>query len=342
METRAKQRNAQHLIDEEAQSLLRSSLPRHWVLHEYRPDYGIDYSLEVFRNVSKDSAAENAGLFETLGEHLFIQLKGSKKIKHQTIEIFARYNVEKTKLTVDKSTFVGSMQVISFPLEISELLTIQRMGAAMPVLLVVADLDSRTCHFLCLNDYIDKVLIPKYGDYTNKKSRTVHIPTRNIITATPNEIGHTALKWYAKRAKLYAAFQKFVYQYAELQYAYESEDFGDLARHFAVALSRYDFWSDTSMWPIIEYYGEAIKQYIEGGGAVFGNPFDREHIRRMIALDKKTELEVEEYYIDKYGIMLVRQNSIELWRRLAVLPRNYEEVCREWFLPTPVGLVTSY
>lgn len=51
---------------------MRSKLPSHWVLREYRPDYGLDYSLEVFKE------ADTGGKFptyETLGEHLFIQLK---------------------------------------------------------------------------------------------------------------------------------------------------------------------------------------------------------------------------------------------------------------------------
>ena len=44
----AKQQSEQHLIDAEGQLLLRSRLPRHWVLREYRPDYGLDFALEIF------------------------------------------------------------------------------------------------------------------------------------------------------------------------------------------------------------------------------------------------------------------------------------------------------
>ncbi len=38
---------------------------------------------------------------------------------------------------------------------------------------------------------------------------------------------------------------------------------------------------------------------------------------------------------------LAQQEILELWRRLALLPRNYEDVCREWFLPTPLGFLSS-
>jgi len=39
---------------------------------------------------------------------------------------------------------------------------------------------------------------------------------------------------------------------------------------------------------------------------------------------------------------LERQEVAELWRLLSVLPRNYEEVSREWFLPTALGYLSSY
>jgi hypothetical protein len=44
-----KQRSEQHLIDQEGERLLRSKLPSHWVLREYRPDYGLDFALEIFK-----------------------------------------------------------------------------------------------------------------------------------------------------------------------------------------------------------------------------------------------------------------------------------------------------
>lgn len=33
---------------------------------------------------------------------------------------------------------------------------------------------------------------------------------------------------------------------------------------------------------------------------------------------------------------------LQLWRGLSVLPRNYEDVFREWFLPTALGYSASY
>ena len=60
MHEKAKQRVVKHLIDQDGIQLLRAKLPRHWVLREYRPDYGLDFSIEAF---SDDKASSG---FETL------------------------------------------------------------------------------------------------------------------------------------------------------------------------------------------------------------------------------------------------------------------------------------
>ena len=44
----SKKQSEQHLIDRAGQDLLRSKLPKHWILREYRPDYGLDFALETF------------------------------------------------------------------------------------------------------------------------------------------------------------------------------------------------------------------------------------------------------------------------------------------------------
>lgn len=223
MAAHSKQRTTQHLIDSDAQDLLKASLPKHWVLHEYRPDYGLDFAIEPFKGPIK--SGNHGTSFETLGEHLFIQLKGRNRVRRRRNRLYARYNVEKVALREHRENIVGEIEVIPLVLEVSELLTVQRMGAAQPVLLVVADLETQRCFFVCLNDYIDKVLLPRHSDYTRTAKRTIHIPTSNVL-ASPD--GLAAFRWYAKRPKLFAAFQKFIYQEHELRYATGPE----LAKHF--------------------------------------------------------------------------------------------------------------
>ena len=91
----------------------------------------------------------------------------------------------------------------------------------------------------------------------------------------------------------------------ELSHAQSREELVRLAKHFATRLVNYDFWDDTPMWELIPHYGVALKRFL-----VDINP-------------------------SEHDIM-------ELWRCLAILPRNYEEVCREWFLPTCLGLMAAY
>src|SRR4051812_48576732 len=132
-----KQMTDQHLIDSEAQQLLRSVLPKHWILRDYRPDYGIDFVLEIFKEVPD---TEHKPKFETIGEHVFIQLKGAREATRRTLEVFGRTNVEKAAYEERRDELIGSIETLPIQLETSELVTVQRMGSALPVLLVRVDL----------------------------------------------------------------------------------------------------------------------------------------------------------------------------------------------------------
>ncbi|PSN16192.1 hypothetical protein C7293_04010 [filamentous cyanobacterium CCT1] len=329
MARRSKQRSEQHIIDENAQKLLRSLVPEGWVLRNYRPDYGIDYALEVFQTIHEGL---EEGSFETLGEHLFIQLKGKKKAQRRTQKIYNRYNIEKAVFVEDKSNLVGELEVIAFPLEVSELVTIQRMGAALPVILVVAELSTQKCYFICLNDYIDKILIPKFRDrdYASSRTRTIYIPTQNLLR--DQDSTKRILGWYAKRAKLFAAFQKFVYQNAELSYVSDLLELTSLSQHFAKILLRYDFWEDTN-WKILEYYLHSIRGCLEvETGDITSSWPDSTDISYLSAEESQEWLKE-----------IRQRNSItQIWEGLSSLPRCYEEICREWLLPTPLGFSTSY
>lgn len=324
-----KKRPKQHIIDSKAQDLFRSILPKEWVVRDYRPDYGIDFSIEIFdRPINSISSSDKENV-ETLGEHLLVQLKGVEKIVHRKLKVYDRYNVEKSPLSENKSKF-SEISSVRHRLDIPELVTIQRMGSGLPVLLVVADIEKEKCYFLCLNDYIDKVLIPSNKNYSKAKTKTINIPLRNEIGG--NELGVIPLRWYAKRPKLYTAFQKFHYQYVELKYAFETTNFIPLARHFAGLLDLYDFWQRTEIWAILGYYYNALKNFLEKGTPGI--------MKKANGADEA--LKSSGFDIEKANIWLHKQEVLNLWEGLAVLPRNYEEICREWYLPTPIGVVASY
>jgi hypothetical protein len=329
MARRTKQRTREHIIDAEAQNLFRQALPRTWVIREYRPDYGIDYDVEIFGPLVRDDRAVHEKTVETLGAHVFIQLKACHKSVRRRMKVYARDNVEKASLTEDKGDLVGDIEVISLPIEVPELLTVQAMGAALPVLLVIATLDTNELFFVCLNDYIDKILAARENDYASATKRTIHVPTTNRLQGTGG--GPVAFRWYGMRAKLYAGFQKFVYQRAELAYAYRTPDFLPYARHFAKLLLRYDFWANTPFWSIIPIYGAAVDRFSRTG--------DPGLMRYNTAALEETERGLD---ATPGSLMkdLKLNEVMTLWQQLTVLPRNYEDVCREWMLPTSLGLLT--
>ncbi|WP_029140171.1 DUF4365 domain-containing protein [Citromicrobium sp. JLT1363] len=310
----AKKQSEQHLIDRAGQELLKSKLPKHWVLREYRPDYGLDFALEIF---SEGEETGKSKTYETLGEHLFIQLKTVEKPNTSELKVYSRGNVEKAPESLDKKELVCILDTYAFSLEVSELATVERMGVGVPVLLVLADLENERCSFVCLNDYVDKILIPKHADYRSAGRRTIHVPWRNEIGT---ETGLIALRWYAKRPKLFAAFQRFVYQYAELGWAQTEDELEELSRYFARRIANYDFWDDVDMWIPIKWWGDRVKKFNQTGEIeLFGAHVPAE---------------------DRGGdwVTVPRpQHIMELWRVLALLPRTYEDICREWFLPTSLG-----
>ena len=131
-----KQRSEQHLIDQDGIALLRSKLPRHWLLREYRPDYGLDFTIETFKTLEPEAADGRRPTFETLGEHVFVQLKSVAEPSVHALEIYSRGNVEKARETLDLTNKIAEIETYRFQLEMSELVTIERMGIGVPVLLV--------------------------------------------------------------------------------------------------------------------------------------------------------------------------------------------------------------
>jgi hypothetical protein len=302
---KAKQRPESHLIDQEGERLLRSKLPKHWVMREYRPDYGIDFTVEVFKSV------ENT--FETLGEHFFIQLKSIATPKVKKLKIFGRQNVERSYEDLNLADKIADIEVYSFSLETSELVTVERMGIAVPMLLVIADLATQRCFFVCLNDYIDKILIPRHKNYSVKKTRTIDIPLYNEIGTS---YGLVALRWYAKRPKYIAAFQRFTYQYSQLQL--EERDWRGLAEVFAAKIANYDFWNDTPI-KLIEENGLRLQHFIKTG---------QPGLLNKLATKRFPEFE--------------RLEVLDFWRHLSLLPNIYEDILREYFLPTALGCALPY
>jgi hypothetical protein len=333
MPARKKRRSFQHIMEDQSLQLVRKSLPEEWAIHDYKPDYGIDIVVEIFEYTKDDPSVA-----ETLGELFFVQVKSIQNTKIDKIKVFSRGNVEKGQSTQEEKNFL-EIEVIKFNIETNELITVQSMGSGIPVLLFLVSLDLQKIFFVCLNDLIDKVISPEDLSWTNKNNKTISIPVKNEVLNDPLKL--VPLYFYAKRAKLYSAFVKFNYQHNELQeYLRELiekieginirnmffwqtyretisldpnvELVVNLLLHFISLLKKLDIWTGIEMWtPLLDCYKELIKI---------------ENDLRNPATDK--------FEIIKYSELI--------WYRLRTLTSNYEELCREWFLPTYLSQYLSY
>jgi hypothetical protein len=227
--------------------------------------------------------------------------------------------------------------VFPFTLETPELLTVQRMGAAVPVLLILVEVSSQRVFFVCLNDYLDKVILPVDDGYARQKTKVLYIPERNELT----KIGESMnpLRFYAKRAKLYSAFNRFNYQ-ANILRQTEDEQLLKQAEYFARVLLRFDFWySCDKLWSLIPDLRDSLVAF-----AATGWPADR-----LVPLPKEHTpgLDVKEWIREDGGKAYSRREMMQfddvrfLWSRLSGAGRLYEEICREWFLPTPLGVMVE-
>jgi hypothetical protein len=339
MVRRTKRQSEEHVIGREAVKIVTSALPSWWVVREYQPDYGIDLAIELFEETGGrcSGGKSRKQTYDTLGEHLLVQVKGSRGLELQELRVRPRLNVERN----DKAraptgpTTSETIRVYSKSIDTHELLTVQRMGAAMPVLLVLVDVSTCRSHFVCLTDYIDKVILPASPRYADKTHKTIYVPERNEIT--PGEL--VPLRYYGKRPKLYAAFQKFAYQEHEMEYVNDC-DLLRVSRSFARILLRSDIWRSCGWWAPLSTGLKDLEALLGKGDP---KVFKYRDLASAADAHKRTWSRVG----DSGGTLYTQSQMSQiieirtLWQRLSNIGRIHEEICREWFLPTSLGLITS-
>lgn len=246
-----KRRPIQHVMEDESVQIFQRALPREWVIRPYQRDYGIDFVVELFNYIDAEKQ-----MTETLGEHVFVQLKSVLTTDIETVKIHGRGNVAKGPLQPDKKDTL-TIEVIKFQIDADTLLTVETMGPGVPVLLVLVTLDQSRTFYVCLNDLIDKVVIPDDPDYAAKGSKVIYFPVKNEITGDP--ITLTGIRFYAKRTKAYSAFSLFEYQRNELSFvAGTPATFEPMLRHFVRVLERLDIW-DADMMGLFAWYWSEVR-----------------------------------------------------------------------------------
>lgn len=210
-----KVRSQSHLIDQKAILHIRQKLPEGWVVRELSPDYGIDLDVELF--------VKEHGQVVTLGEHLYMQVKGTTCAKYKNISI------EEDEIKVVKKCLV-------FQLDTALLRLVERVGDSLPILLVTIDMNTNEAFFVCLNDYVNFFLCTD-TDWRTQKTKVIYVPCNNCIEST------RLLRWYALRPKLNAFFAQSSALIDDLEYAGSSEIYIQKVRDFALRNSESDIWN---------------------------------------------------------------------------------------------------
>jgi len=335
-----KRRVAQHIMEDQSLQIIKNTLPKEWVVRDYKPDYGIDIAVELFEHIEGSEA-----ISETLGEWFFAQVKSVARTRTKKLKAYHRYNVEKEPLRHDKNEHV-EIDVIPFELDTDELMTVQSLGSGVPVLLLLVTLDTGKIYFVCLNDYIDKYILPYDPSFSEKKTKVIHIPSQNLISK--DQMSLVPIRFLSKRAKLYSAFTKFTYQENEIgcflnqismtpvKSLHESPELNTI-RHFLHTINRYDFWGTTEMWCAIYYTHQKVLRIQR----ILDYILERKELPKDEFL-KNMPLSEDKWDQEELAAFMLTAEIQSTWSNLKNLNNMYEEICREWFLPTFLAQLSSY
>lgn len=293
-----KKRTDGQIFGDEGVRVLKELLPKEWVTREYNPDYGIDLSVEIFEGYKN----KDKKIYMTTGEHVYFQVKGTTDLQKGKYKIEGYWSIDRT---YDKFTSSKEVEVVKFPLDTDLISTVERMGSAVPVLLVVVDLNNRVGYYVCLNDYIEKVIIPNNPKYYTKEKLVINIPIQNAIK---NDNDVKAIKWYGKRAKLFALFSKANYQKSILLEFVKDEELLKQCIHFATIITRYDAWSASEYVPLLDRLKEQLDNLLKNGTININENL-------INPSEEKTEL-------------------IKLWTEICFMGDMFEDLLKEKFLPT--------
>ena len=314
MSCNTKKRPISHVIGDKGINVLRRLIPESWVVREYSKDYGIDLDVELF---SEETQC-------TLGEHVLFQVKAVSGVEIKKLKIFGRKNVEKYSEFTSESCVVD---VVQFSLDTKLLSTVEIMGSSVVVLLAVVDVNCNKVYFVCLNDYIEKVLVPSKPDYANQDHITVNIP---IINCLNEARGREIIEWYGKRAKLFSFFNKVNYQFSEIERAKPREKCR-LALHFIRILERLDVWSASHHWSVLDIYLHEIREIKNQVMILVGAEIVEERAEGLV-------YKVGNPCNDDSREILFQHGIIDLfWRQLNGISHVFEEIGKERFLPTELN-----
>lgn len=231
---RGKIRSEAHLIDSFAVNLVEEKLPQEWVVRELTPDYGLDLDVELF--------VKECNRIVTLGERLYIQVKGTTAAKYKDI-------------TIKNGEYELTKKCLVFSLDTALLHLVERMGNSLPVLLMTVDNNEKQAYFVCLNDYIDFVLYDNQK-WRRQKTKTIYVPCENNIE---NE---NLLRRFALRPKLNSFFSDAAALKSNLGYVWSPEEYLKKVQDFSLKYIESDIWNIISLGALFFEPARQSMQYV--------------------------------------------------------------------------------
>ena len=148
------------------------------------------------------------------------------------------------------------------------------------------------------------------------------------------------VEWYAKRPKLYALFNKINYQKRELIYTNQN-NMETIITHFLKILLRSDAWIAQNYFGAMYVVKRELDYYIKHGITEEAEQLINNKISEGVDVDKK---EWEATYCT--GLVSFReaqqvQSLQHLWDKLCLMGDLFEDVTKEAFLPTCLGIAIS-
>lgn len=312
--TNGKIRHANHLVDQKACRYLMSALPSEWVQRTISPDYGLDIDLELF--------GYEDGVCVTLGEHVYLQVKGTEHANYGTVHPFGN------KFYTDEEAKGLDWSVLKFTIDVAELLLVERMGAAIPVLLIVVDLQKNQAFYICLNDYIKHVLPYQNPGFRKQETVTIYIPTDNVLTVDTSNI----CLWYGKRAKLFSLFLEILAIVDDAKYL-DTSRLIEMMETRVGELVHSDAWQASKQWKLLESIHNMLTEMHE-------NSLINESGKRILELEleegEDPKAVLSEYRGECVTVFAAAQaiSCHHLLDQISIVACIFEEDLRHMGLPT--------
>jgi hypothetical protein len=324
----AKRRVDNHLKEDASEDLVSNLLPEEWVIRKLHPDYGVDVTIEVFERQGQQ--------IPTMGEFLFVQLKATTSLKRGIEPIRPRGNVEKGPDLQDREA-EHELDVIRYVIDSDTIDNARLMGPSTPLMLFVCDLIEGEVYYVCLTDYYDKIIEPRGLDLSKQDTFTVLIPAGNKLT-DPRSV--QVMRFYATRAKLYGMFNLAQFQYREARWILQelashehveklSDNFAMIDR-FARRLRAMPVWERDIPWQLMRDYKDRLDLIIKNIDADTLGLIMRGIDAFMKGDDKALTPLMQFHHLCSMS-----------WEQFSAIGQTFEDIVREWFLPTWMGQLGS-